>query len=159
MTRTRKKSSARVQFCYIQGNGFNSTMMRKFGSLSGGGCVSQMQRSWIPNDVNSLGSQAQGRPRSEEEGGLLPWLLRARPPQLSSSLLPTPIFPVGGPNLTFPCPGRGPGLPPWVSWLSPVHHLKTQHMHHSIPDQGLASERREPSASSLGLLAKNARSH
>ena len=65
VTWTRKMSSPGLQFCFIQVNGFISTTMRKFGLLCEACFVSQMQKSWMPNDVDSLGSQAQGWPRGE----------------------------------------------------------------------------------------------
>lgn len=84
MTWARKKSSAGLQFSFIQVNGFNSTMMRKFCFLCTDCSIRQMQKSWMPNDVNSLRSKAQSGQGVGSEDGLFPQLGRAPPPLLSS---------------------------------------------------------------------------
>lgn len=58
VTWTRKKSGARLQFCFIQVNGFNPTTMKTVGFLCQGCSISRMQTSRMTSDVDLLRSMA-----------------------------------------------------------------------------------------------------
>lgn len=91
VTWTRKKSGARLQFCFIQVNGFNPTTMKTVGFLCQGCSISRMQTSQMPRDVDLLRSKAKVWPGVISEERVSPELPRAPLPLLSSFAPTTPV--------------------------------------------------------------------
>lgn len=154
MTWTRKKSSAGLQFCFIHVNGFNPTMTRKFGFLWRDCSLSWTQKSWTPNEVDSLRSKAHGWPESEIWVTGVPRVTEGTSAS-AFPLLPPLLTPFED-NLMPPSPacGEGEEHPPWVGGLCSAHHLQVQQKHYSTLSQILVVEREEPSASSQAFWLK-----